>query len=242
MAGDLYFSRALFKGLGKLYVLKIPQVAGVGSSTRKLLGSYVNEIDRGVWPFKRQIPALNHSWVAEYFLSIASSVPGNPPKLVEEVELSGFTQTVEIEKSLSGEAKAPFPGVPVSLGIEIDYKLLRKAQLTMGSGSKKFYIPRDIVRKAYRHFALEPSKYEDTVFHSDRMLVDQIVIARDVTLEVESRNEFGVDFDAKATAINDIGGGVEYRRVSERTYKVSIKDGRDYLFAIGGVEADEFTD
>jgi hypothetical protein len=112
----------------------------------------------------------------------------------------------------------------------------------MGPGSKKIYVPDGFVSAAYASFVQDPSKYDRIMFDDDHMLVTQIVIAKDLTVEVESKTDFSADFQAKAVKVANLGGGITYAKKSERKYSISVNDGKEYLFAIGAVEADKFVD
>jgi hypothetical protein len=239
MSLDLYFSRGIMKGLGTVFMLRVPQEAGEGSSPRKLLGSYVDEIDYGLFKSK-EAPSLNHAWQAEYFLSKAAAVPDLlGMTLTDTVALANFTQTYSVETKAGLNAKASFPGASIGGGIELDYSQLRTATITLGEGSQKLYIPRGFIEAAYEHFAAHSDQYYRVMFDPHRMLIDQIVIARHLRIEVESKSVFGLDFEAKAAAINDLGGGVTFNRTGDRKYSIAIDDGKEYLFAVGAVQADK---
>jgi hypothetical protein len=108
MSLDLYFSRGIMKGLGTVFMLRVPQEAGEGSSPRKLLGSYVDEIDYGLFKSK-EAPSLNHAWQAEYFLSKAAEVPTlQGMALTDTVNLANFTQTYNVETKAGLNARRPF--------------------------------------------------------------------------------------------------------------------------------------
>lgn len=240
--GDYYFSRGLIKGLGKVFFLKVLQEAPAGSPPRRLLGSFVDEVDYGLFS-TRSAPGLEHSWDPEYFLKVAKALPGwGERELVLETGLAGFTQRYKIETKAGVDAKAAFPGAPVSAGIEVDYSRLQSATVTMGAGSRKIYIPGNFIPAAYEKFAEDPQNYDSILFDDDNMLVDQIVIVKSLAVEVESKVDFTADFQAKAARVNDLGGGISYSRKSERQFEIKVDDGKEYLFAIGAVEADKFAD
>ena len=237
--GDYYFSRGEVKGLGKVFFLKILQEASPGSPPRRLLGSFVDEIDHGFLG-TRNAPGLEHSWMPEYFLSCAQALPGwQGRQLVTYADLAGFTHQYKVETKAGADAKAAFPGAPVSAGIEIDYGRLKTVNVTMGAGSRKYYIPSNFILAAYREFKKNPGAYDDILRSPKNMLVNQIVIVTNLTLEVESKADFTADFQAKATNVANLGGGISYSKKSERKYAINVNDGKEYLFAISGVEADK---
>lgn len=240
--GDYYFSRGMIRGLGKVFFLKVLQEAPTASPSRRLLGSYVDEVNYGLFGSK-SCPGIDHSWDPEYFLTAAKALPGwSGRQLVLETDLSGFTSTYKVDTKAGVDAKASFPGAPVSAGVEVDYSRLRTATVTMGAGSKKLYIPGNFIPAAYEKFADDPSAHDAILFDDGNMLVDQIVIVKNLSVEVESKIDFSLDFQAKATKVSELGGGIKYSRKSERKYSISVSDGKEYLFGISGVEADEFAD
>ena len=240
MAKDIYFTSGFIRGLGRLFFLRVPQHAPVDSNARRLLGSYVVEIDYGLFKL-REAPALEHAWQPGYFLTQAGQVVSlQGVDLVLSADLAGFVQEYRIETRAGAKAKGSFPGAPVGVGLEIDYSKLKTAKVVLGEGSQKFYIPRDYILDAYRTFAGQSDSFHRVVFDSNRMLVDQIVIARNLSIVVESESAFGADFQARADNVNGLEGGVTFRRENERRYEIKVSDGRDYLFAIGAVQADKF--
>ncbi len=237
--GDYYFSRGEVKGLGRLFFLKILQEASPGSPPRRLLGSFVDQIVYGFLGTKIA-PGLEHSWMPEYFLSSAQALPGwEGRELVTYADLAGFTHEYKVESKAGVKASGAFPGAPVSAGVEVDYGRLKTVNVTMGAGSRKYYIPSNYIPAAYKEFKKNPAAYDGILRSKGNMLVSQIVIVTNLTLEVESRADFTADFQAKADNVANLGGGISYSRTSARKYAISVNDGKEYLFAIGGVEADK---
>ena len=239
--GDYYFAQGIVVGLGKLFFLKVLQEAPEGSPPRRLLGSYVDEIDSFLG--LKRAPGLEHSWDPEYFLKVAHALPGwGERQLIQSADLAGFTSEYKVETKAGANANGAFPGAPVSAGIEVDYSKLRTAKVTMGAGSRKLYIPEEYVPAAYETFAKAPGQYDRILFNDDNMLVTQIVIVKNLSVEVESKTEFSAEFEAKATKVENLGGGINYKRTGERKFAISVADGKEYLFGIKGVEADKFAD
>lgn len=238
--GDYYFSQGIVKGLGKVFFLRILQEAAEGSAPRRLLGSFVDEIEYGLFGTKNA-PGLEHSWNPEYFLAKARALPGwSENQLVQEAGLAGFSDQYKIETKTGVNAKAAFPGAPVAAGIEVDYSRLSSATVKMGAGSKKLYIPDAFIPAAYKQFKKNPGAYDEILSSKGHMLVNQIVIVRNLSVEVEAKTDFSADFQAKAARVSELGGGISYAKKGERKYSISVNDDKDYLFAISGVEANKF--
>ena len=138
---DYYFSSGIVKGLGNVFFLRILQEAPVGSAPRRLLGSFVDEIEYGLFGSK-SAPGLEHSWNPEYFLTKAKALPDwSQNELVLETGLAGFSDQYKIETKAGADAKASFPGAPVSAGIEVDYSRLKTATVKMGAGPRNITFP-----------------------------------------------------------------------------------------------------
>src|SRR6185295_8442861 len=117
-------------------------------------------------------------------------------------------------------ARASFPGAPVSGGIEVDYQRLKQVNVTMGAGSKKLYIPDAFIPAAYKKFAAARAGYDDILFSSGNMLVNQIVIVTNLTVDIDSTADFSADFDARAAQENAASTGITYDRKSDRKYSL----------------------
>lgn len=237
MTINLYWLKGVLRGFGPMLFLRVPQYAPAGSATRRLLGSYVDEVDYGLFG-SRCAPTLNHAWQPEFFLDQARPhVPGID--LVQETELAGLRQTFKIDKKAGLKAKASFPGAPASAGFELDYSKLETTTIEFGEGSKKYYLPSQVIKRAYEKFASMSDRVDPVIFDREVMLVDQIAIVRNLKIEVESKSTFGTDVDAKVEKVTKVEAGVEYKRESDRKLSLKISDDKEYLFAVSAVEANE---
>lgn len=237
MTINLYWLQGIIKGFGPMLFLRVPQHAPAGSATRRLLGSYVDEVDYGFFG-TRCAPTLNHAWQPEFFLSQARQVVQGVD-LVQETELAGIRQTFKLDKKAGFKAKASFPGAPASAGFEIDYSKLETTTIEFGEGSKKYYIPSRVILRAYEDFAKRSEAVDPILFDREVMLVDQIVIARNLKIEIEAKTSFGADVEAKAGQVSNVEAGVEFRRESDRKLALQLSDNKEYLFAVSAVEANE---
>lgn len=240
--GDYYFANAVLGGVGRMFFLKIPQRAADGSAPARLIGSLVREGDGGLLGDK-EWPVPENSYILGALLTIMTNDFGIPAdQATNSIILAGTSQSLKIDKKISGNLKAPFPGVPQSLGIELDYSKLTSITVELGAGAEKRLIPRDILAKTYRDMAALPGKYDELYFSNNRMVIDQMLLVRSLSLSVTSDKDFSVDTDARADAINALGAGVSYKKSSKRTYSVEINSPDPMLFAVGAVQADKFVD
>lgn len=238
--GDYYFSNSVLGGVGRMYFLKIPQSAAPGSDPSKLLGSLVIEGDGGIFGGK-EWPVPENSFVLGAILSIMTNdfnIPSN--QAVNTIILANTAQTLKIDKKIGGSVKAPFPGVPISLGVDIDYSKLVDVTIELGAGAEKRIIPRDLLISTYVKMAVNSNKYDPALFDNDRMVIDQVLLVRKLALTVTSETDFSVGFDAKADAITNLNAGVKYKKLTKKSYKVEIDSSDPFIFAVGAVQADKF--
>lgn len=238
--GDYYFSNSVIGGVGRMYFLKIPQLASAGSNPSKLLGSLVVEGDTGIFG-EKEWPVPENSFVLGAIISIMTNdfnIPAD--QAVNSIVLAGASQTLKIDKKIGGSLKAPFPGVPISLGVDIDYSKLVDIVVDLGPGAEKRLIPRDLLIKTYVGMAANSGKYDPALFDNDRMVIDQVLLVKKLGLTVTSEMEFSIGFDAKADAITNLNAGVKYKKLTKKSYKVEIDSADPFIFAVGAVQADKF--
>lgn len=239
---DYYFTRKLIKGAGKMYFLKMPQLADSGSAPSKLLGSLVEEGDDGLIG-QIEYPIPYNAYILEAVLDVMKNDMNIAAhQAINEISLANVSMTTKIDKKISGSGNAPFPGLPIGLGIEVNYKKLKSATIFFGEGTKKLLIPKDLLRKAYEYMADNSDQYDGVFFDDDRMVIDQVLIGKNISMEVESITDFSAGVDAKANAINDLNVGVKYSKLSERKYKYSLSGNKPYLIAVSGSQADKYVD
>jgi len=243
MAGkDFYFSSGILSGLGRLFFLRVPQVADEGSAPARLLGSMVREGDGGLFG-NSEYPIPENSFILGAVLASAQKVLDLPiTDLVNEIDLAGFTQALKVDKSVAANGEATFPGAPMSAGIGISYKRVRSIEVAFEAGARKRLIPRDLLIEAYRAMAKASGNFPAVFFDNDRMVVDQVLLVREMTITVTSDADFSASFNAKAEETNALNVGVTYTRKSSRSYAMSLDGSRDHLFGVGAVEADKFVD
>jgi hypothetical protein len=238
--GDYYFANSVLGGVGRMFFLKIPQNASMGSDPARLIGSLVEEGDDGLLGGK-EWPVPENSFILGAVLSIMMNDFGvSSDDATNTLKLAGVSQRLKIDKQIGGSLTAPFPGVPASLGVSVDYKKLVDIVIELGAGAEKHLIPRDLLKSTYQGMAKNSGKYHPALFDNDRMVIDQVLLVRKLALTVTSEKEFSVGFEAQADAINNLKAGVTYKKVTEKSFNVSIDSPDPFLLAVGGVEADKF--
>lgn len=107
--GDYYFSRGLIKGFGKVFFLKVLQEAPDKSAPRRQVGSFVDEIDYGLFSAKCA-PGLVHSWDPEYFIKCAKKLPGwEEREMLLEASLAVFPAATRSRPRSVQTPRPPFP-------------------------------------------------------------------------------------------------------------------------------------
>ena len=238
---NYYFSKSVLAGAGKLFFLKIAQDASPNSAPSRLLGSFVNEGDGGLFG-GAEYPVPQNSYILEAAVTAMRGLGYPDDTIFNEISLSGVHQEVKVENSVTASGEAVFPGAPISAGIGVDYKRVRKVVVKLGAGARKRFIPRDILREAYLRFAEDASKYPAVFFNDDRMLVDQVLLVRELELEVTSNTNFSADFEAKAEQMSNLNLGLKYEKKTDKSYTLKLDGAKEYLFALTAVQADKFLD
>jgi hypothetical protein len=238
---NLYFTRVVLQGVGKIFMLKTPMAAPPGSDVRKLLGSYVDEVDGGLLSTK-EAPGTEHSYIPEYALDSLRKVPSlKGQNLVLTATYASIRQSYTIETDKSLNLGGSFPGAPATLGVTLDYKSLRRGEIEIVNG-QKLYIPRQLIAEGYRHFAAHSDQFAAVMFDNDEMLVDQLLIASHYKLSVESKTVFDAKFDAKVQAASALNAGITYKRQSNFAYEIEVQNMGDFLIGIGAFQADKLAD
>lgn len=241
-ANSQYFARAPMKGAGMLNFLIVPRAAPVGSGPRALLGSLVDEIDVGLFG-TREIPNTELVGTRGYVLEAINRNPDLAGKtLVEEESLASTTQTLVVNRKFKLGLGVPFPGVPDTASVGLDYSKVRRVELSLGEGCRKLYIPTSFLKDGYDHAQRHSDQFHWSLFHDDYMAVRQILLVRNLSILVTSESEFTAGFEAKAKDVNDAKVGINYHREDQKSYRVSIAGDQDYLFALGAVQLDKIKD
>ncbi len=234
---DYYFSSKHFRGLGKVFYLKVLREAGANTPTRRLLGSIVKEGDYGFLGLK-EYPFPEHYFrpgIVIDKLVEAGGIIDTHANAIIGTDLANVSQTLKIDKSLGGNLKAEFPGAPASVGLEIDYSKIRRVEVEFGEGTKLEQIPEGYLRQLYDRYEGDDLQVA-TVMDDDKMIVDRIIVTPNVKYVVSSESEFDHRFNAKAEALNNSEFSVRYERNSSRSFSISVSNGGDYLAAIGAVQ------
>lgn len=239
---SLYFARAPIGGVGPMHFLIVPRAAPEGSAARTLLGSLVDEIDAGLFG-TREIPDTEHVWTPGYVLdSIARAPVLGDKKLVQQDDLAGISQTLVVNRKFNLGLDVPFPGAPATASLGLDYRKVRRVDVTLGAGARKLYIPTGYLKAGFDHAQQNSPSFDWRLFHDDYMAVRQTLLVRNMTLAVTSESEFGADFEAKATLATNKSLGVSFKRESKKSWSVTLAGEHDHLFAIGAVQLDKLRD
>lgn len=236
--GDYYFGKSTIPNMGRMFYLRFPIAISEASPADNLLGSIVREGDIG---FINEYPIPEHSHIPQSLLKAMVALGKySQADLVQEQELATPAISVDINKSIGVNGKAPVPGVPVGVGLEINYKKLKSIDIDFGGSAVKRYLTYDPMQECYSEMAKRKGDYPPAFFNDDRMLVDRIVIVRNLSITVKSKVEFAVDLKASLDAAQGVGGGVSYNNITDRSFTLKLDGTKPYLFGLGAIQADKW--
>jgi hypothetical protein len=236
--GDYYFGKSSIPQMGRMFYLRFPIAISGSSPADNLLGSLVREGDYGLF---KQYPIPEHSHIPQSVLDgMVELGKYSKADLVQQQELATPVVSVDINKSIGVNGKAPVPGVPISVGLEINYKKIKSIDVDFGGAAVKRYLAYDAMEECYSQMAKKAGDYPPAFFNNDRMLIDRIVIVQNLSVVITSKVEFSVDFQAALEKATEIGGGVSYKNITERSFTLKLNGTTPYLFGVGAVQADKW--
>jgi hypothetical protein len=237
---DYYFGKSTIPQMGRMFYLRFPIAINDMSRADNLLGSIVREGDYGLF---KEYPIPEHSHIPQSALKAMVALGKySEAELVQQQTLAVPVTSVDINKSIGVNGKGAAPGVPVSVGLEINYKKLKTIDVDFGGSAIKRYLTHDPAAECYAEMGKNMTKYPLAFFNNDRMLVDRIVIVRNLSITVTSKVDFSVGLKASLTAAQEVGGGISYNNVTTRSYTLKLDGTQPYLFGLGAVQADKWID
>jgi hypothetical protein len=246
---EYYMARSVSADVGfgkKVWMLKLPREASSAANGADLLGSVVEEGGRG-WGFLEvNYPIPYHMSATQLVLNRlkaeAAALGLDPNKLVDQQKIAGATITLTKSNGLDLKVISSFPGLPVQLELTVDLESTSRVTISFGPGSRIEYVPTEHLARLAKKLNYDSSKIDPNVAIdiSDNLIVDQIVVAKDYTLEFALNKKLDVGFDAEARASNaDIGAKFAVRKTSATAFKVAVKDGVDYLVGLKTIDWDD---
>jgi hypothetical protein len=220
---NYYFAQRLIQGWGNMYFLKILQEASASGGGESLLGSVVQSLDDywliDIWPFASDYPApLQMSTpqsVLTFMKTHATAIFTPPPtQIVVDIPVAASAQTNTFDrKDVYSIGAGPFPSLPLTLAIDVDYSKLDEITVSYGAGAVLKYIPMGFYGALYKFVAGDFSKVDTNVNIKDNFVVDSVLLANNFSVTFKSREAFGADFQTKLSQfqnIPSIGASVKY--------------------------------
>jgi len=245
---DYYFSRKRVPGYGNMFILKKLQLAEDEGGGESLLGTLAEEEYEGWGP-------IRHSWypvpqhmarpsLVLHFLEDRQEDLGIEDEIVLEVRLAGAAETLTFRKGTTFEGGAgPFPSVPVTLAVQVDYARMSQAKVTFGKGTKLKYIPYAYIAALYKSVQGDDEKLVPSGLLGENNIVDRILLARRFSVSFESEQDFDTRFEAKLDALNAVQGAnvkVKYTLASKRTVVAEVDSPDYYLVALSERNWDDY--
>ena len=252
-SSEYYWSRKLVRGFGKMWFPIVAHNASSPGGGESLLGSVVKEIVSGWFsflgigehypmPYHMTKPRLIHDRLDAGRSELGI---GSNENLILEAGVNAPGQTLRVEEKHKLKADVgPFPSLPVSAGLDIDYSRIKNATIQFGPDTKVQYIPRDYLARLHRSLDGDSDRIDPSVAIdiAENYIVDRILLAKSFTVTLESKSKFDAEFRAKLDAVNslpDVQGKVSFSTDSDRRINANIDAGEYYLIALKVVDWDD---
>jgi hypothetical protein len=236
--GDYYFGKSVVPNMGRMFYLRFPIAIDVDNPADNLLGSLVREGDVFLGD---KYPLPEHSHIPGSVLDAMVKLGRyTAAQMVRDETLATPVISVDINKSIGVNGKAPIPGVPVGAGFEINYKKVKSIDIDFGGSAKKRYLSYDVMEECYTAMAANSANYPPSFFNPDRMLVDRIVIVKELAITVTSKVAFDAGLTLQLQNAAGVGGGVKYSNITDRSFTLKLDGNKPYLFGVGAVQADKW--
>jgi hypothetical protein len=226
-------------GYGDLYFLKFLQDAASSGGGENLLGSVVQRVKTGIFGWGHGFPVPMLMTTAQSFLK---AIPGDSN--VKEIVFAASKQVAAIDSSGSaGLNVGPFPSVPVTLGVDLDWNKAVQVNLTVGGGSLLHYIPRGYSAQLYRSVAGDDKHVDVTGIVGSNFVVETVLLSKTFSVEFVSSESFDADFQAKLDAINaipNVGGKLKLNDATKKSVTAEIDGTHSYLVALGVARWSDF--
>ncbi len=251
MGKDAYYftSRAMPK-FGRLYFLKALQEASSDGGGESLLGSVAQSVCDsrfiGLWCMEHfPVPAhMSRPKIVREFIERRKSRFNLRPEdtVVLTQNLLPAQSSIEVgRKYVFGAEAGPFPAVPVTLGIDVDYSLADSVSMQFGPDARLQYIPLGYLGQAYSVVSGDSKQIDPSGVLEDNYVVDSILMAKEFEVRFTSTKTFTASFQAKLEAFKKIpavSAKVKYELVDKHTLVARVQGSDYYLVALGASEWD----
>jgi hypothetical protein len=241
MSIDSYYLSKKLTSMGDLYFLKVLQEADSPGGGLSLLGSVLQEIHDGIWPFRTYYPAPLHMTTPRLIIKFMDAHRNlikfeKDESLTLEAVLSSEQSTITIDKKEGGGVDAgPFPGLPLNLGMDVDYSRMGSVVFSLGAGSKICYIPTGYFARLYTYEGGHDENIDSTGIIGRNFITNSILLAKEFTVTFNSTDAFTTDFNAKVQAFGNVpgvSGNIKYEIHDGKSLAASVKGDKWYLIAL----------
>lgn len=241
--GQFYFAENLITGFGKTKFLQVFHRADT-SAGADLVGSIVDRAG----PIWSRYPVPFHMTKPQAVLEslrshrgVLSIEPNDP--IVQKTELAGVSRTISIKRTHMYQADvAALPGIPLEAQFLIDYERVTSCTFSLQAGARVEYIPTGYLASLHRWCDgnYRVAMPEVSIKVDREYIVDQVLIARNVSMQFSSKEKFDISTEAKIEQLNaTVGAKVKFGLVNETTLGVSVIDNVDYLIGLKVIDWDD---
>ncbi len=245
-SSNLYWTRNLVNGFGKMWFpLVLRELKDQHDNA--LLGSVVEELSSGFLFFGSSYPAPHSMSDPNLVLNVLAGMAGDldlhEPRAFIEHKGRIPDQVVQFGEGVAASAGTGlFPAIPADIGLTIDYSSLTSATIGFGDDARVRQIPMDYLARLHRKLGGDASKIDPDVSIAieDQYIVKSILIAKEYTIEFQSRSGLDSAFDAKLNKLNKQHEGLlKFNRRSNKQYAVEVKNRNPYMIGFSVVDWDD---
>ena len=240
---DYYISKYDGSSYERTFFLKFLQAKGSSGGGQNLLGSIVPYVSGGIFGLNYVVPEL-------YYPTPNILVPALAPFLaagvqaIQTIQLAGVTITMtRSNDDIVDLTAGPFPSLPVSLGIDFEYKNTDSISLTFGAGTVQQYIPLGLLAQLYASVKGTPTPAIGGSALADQAIVDSVLYASNYSISVQSSNGFTSALNASVTAAANalpVGGKISFTSNTTNSITAQVSGTDPYLVALSRELWDSF--
>lgn len=242
---DLYFARKVSKSIGitrNLWMPKLPRIFD-DSPGNLLLGSLVEEIDGPGKDYPLPFPMTTPQILLHRLKEEKQNINLNDrDELILSQSVANAKTSVTAGRNFDLDFGSNFPGIPLSLGFGLANSKLAKLSLTLNDGAELKFIPTDFIARFHRLFNGKDSVAfpNIAVDVDDHLFINLIVLANKYSVEYEYSEQFGARVDAEIENANaSLSPNIEFKKTSEFSMSVSIKNDTPYLIGFSTIDWDD---
>ncbi len=233
-----YMGKSPLKGAGDFFFLTLLRSASEGEEARKLIGSFAKEVDFGLG---KECPepssAFDPGSAAE---ELARANKTTVDKLYARVPIHSETQGSASFKKFGIDGDGDIPGLPVKLGVKLDYKKISTIDVSFGADSYFLELRSGFLEYGVKAIRKAPADFHPVWSDKDYMVVNRVLIVRNLKLTIKSKSVLSEDVTAGLEGADLPHIGLSFDKIKKDKIEINVSDGKDYLFGVSGAQPEKF--